>query len=269
MAAVRSGPPSRSCVSWRRAATSASTSPTSSTNTAAKRIGDLLREKQARLGVIAPEKLKEVAALQPDFLFSRKVLPHVAEDGLARYLANVASLMAVKTIAVLDNTPMYDNAGNLTGPPPQRGGDAAIAPVRFRNRADPIRRRAAPPRLGQRDCTRWRPRVGSAPSSSARNQAMPSPAARPSGRSVDQLRQVELLVDVQPLCRRLLPRQVRQHPCALHRDPRGEGAILPQGQRQGLGHRRIRHAAGARPTPAPTARPRRASSPAAPRRSSA
>jgi hypothetical protein len=80
-----------------------------------ERIGDLLREKQARLGVIAPDKLHEVAALAPDFLFSRKVLPHVAEDGLARYLANVASLMAPKTIAVLDNTPMHDDAGNLTG----------------------------------------------------------------------------------------------------------------------------------------------------------
>jgi hypothetical protein len=80
-----------------------------------ERIGDLLREKQARLGVIAPDKLREVAALAPDFLFSRKVLPHVAEDGLARYLANVASLMSVKTIAVLDNTPMHDAAGNLTG----------------------------------------------------------------------------------------------------------------------------------------------------------
>jgi hypothetical protein len=80
-----------------------------------ERIGDLLREKQARLGVIAPDKLREVAALEPDFLFSRKVLPHVAEDGLARYLANVASLLAPKTIAILDNTPMHDDAGNLTG----------------------------------------------------------------------------------------------------------------------------------------------------------
>jgi hypothetical protein len=43
------------------------------------------------------------------------VLPHVAEDGLARYLANVASLLAPKTIAILDNTPMHDEAGNLTG----------------------------------------------------------------------------------------------------------------------------------------------------------
>jgi len=80
-----------------------------------ERIGDLLREKQARLGVISPEKLKEVAALEPDFLFSRKVLPHVAQDGLARYLANVTSLMAPKTIAVLDNTPMHDAEGKLTG----------------------------------------------------------------------------------------------------------------------------------------------------------
>lgn len=80
-----------------------------------ERIADLLREKQARLGVISPEKLQEVAALKPDFLFSRKVLPHVAEDGLVRYLANVASLMTPNTIAVLDNTPKVDDAGNVTG----------------------------------------------------------------------------------------------------------------------------------------------------------
>ena len=79
------------------------------------RLGDLLREKQVRLGVIADAKLREVAALQPDFLFSRKVLPHVADDALQRYLANVASLMTPKTIAVLDNTPIFAEDGTLTG----------------------------------------------------------------------------------------------------------------------------------------------------------
>ena len=79
------------------------------------RLGDLLLEKQVRLGVIGEAKLREVAALQPDFLFSRKVLPHVAEDALPRYLANVAGLMAPKTIAVLDNTPMFTEDGKITG----------------------------------------------------------------------------------------------------------------------------------------------------------
>ncbi|MDQ7249156.1 methyltransferase [Dongia sedimenti] len=80
-----------------------------------QRLGDLLREKQVRLAVIGEAKLREVAALQPDFLFSRKVLPHVAEDALQRYLANVASLMTPKTIAVLDNTPMFTEDGKITG----------------------------------------------------------------------------------------------------------------------------------------------------------
>jgi len=80
-----------------------------------ERLGDLLREKQVRLGVIADEKLREVAALKPDFIFSRKVLPHVPDDALPRYLANVAGLMQVKTIAMLDNTPMVGDDGKMTG----------------------------------------------------------------------------------------------------------------------------------------------------------
>ena len=80
-----------------------------------ERLADLLREKQVRLGVITDEKVREVAALKPDFLFSRKVLPHVAEDGLQRYLTNVATLMTVNTIAALDNTPMFDAEGKITG----------------------------------------------------------------------------------------------------------------------------------------------------------
>jgi ribonuclease PH len=47
------------------------------------------------------------------------------------------------------------------------------------------------------------------------------------------------------------------------------GAGLPARQGLGLGHRRIRHAAPAPPTRAPRAKRRRASSPAAPRKSSA
>jgi hypothetical protein len=79
------------------------------------RLADLVAEKQVRLGVIAPPILNEIAALQPDFLYSRKVLPHVPEDGLPRYLANICSVMAPKTIAVLDNTPVNHDDGTVTG----------------------------------------------------------------------------------------------------------------------------------------------------------
>jgi len=79
------------------------------------RLADLLAEKQVRLGVIAPLTLREIATLQPDFLYSRKVLPHVPDDGLPRYLANICSLMAPKTIAVLDNTPVIQDDGGVTG----------------------------------------------------------------------------------------------------------------------------------------------------------
>jgi len=79
------------------------------------RLANLLREKQVRLGVITDERVREVAALKPDFVFSRKVLSHVAADGLQRYLTNVATLMTVKTIAVLDNKPIFDADGKVTG----------------------------------------------------------------------------------------------------------------------------------------------------------
>jgi hypothetical protein len=79
------------------------------------RLADLVAEKQVRLGVIAPPVLREIAALQPDFIYSRKVLPHVPDDGLPRYLANICSLMAPKTLAVLDNTPMFQEDGSITG----------------------------------------------------------------------------------------------------------------------------------------------------------
>jgi len=79
-----------------------------------QRIGDLLAEKKARLAVIGPASLRQVAALQPDFIFSRKVLPHVKADALPRYLANIASLMTPKAIAVIDNYPIEAD-GTITG----------------------------------------------------------------------------------------------------------------------------------------------------------
>jgi hypothetical protein len=80
-----------------------------------QRLADLVAEKAVRLGVIAPPTLREIAALQPDFLYSRKVLPHVAESALPRYIANICSVMAPKTLAVLDNTPVLRDDGSITG----------------------------------------------------------------------------------------------------------------------------------------------------------
>jgi len=80
-----------------------------------ERLRDLLTEKQARLAVISPKSLAEVAALKPDFIFSRKVLAHVKDDALPRYCANVTSLMTPKTITVIDNHPLTGPDGELTG----------------------------------------------------------------------------------------------------------------------------------------------------------
>ena len=66
---------------------------------------------------------------------------------------------------------------------------------------------------------------------------------RPSGRKPDQLRAVSFERGVYQTRRRLLPRPLRRYPCAVHRLARREGAALAEGRRQGLGHRRIRHAA--------------------------
>jgi hypothetical protein len=80
-----------------------------------QRLGGLIAEKAVRLGVIAPPLLHEIAALQPDFIFSRKVLPHVDESALPRYLANVCSMMALNTFTLLDNTPVIRDDGSVTG----------------------------------------------------------------------------------------------------------------------------------------------------------
>jgi cyclopropane fatty-acyl-phospholipid synthase-like methyltransferase len=81
-----------------------------------QRLADLVAEKQVRLAVISDSTLRELAALEPDFLFSRKVLPHVAEEALPRYLANICSVMAPKTVAMLDNTPVINKAdGSIRG----------------------------------------------------------------------------------------------------------------------------------------------------------
>jgi hypothetical protein len=96
-----------------------------------RRLADLIAEKQVRLGVIGPRVLREIADLQPDFLFSRKVLPHVAEEALPRYIANICSVMAPKTIAVLDNTPIAGEDGRISGRRHTVEAMRALLPVGF------------------------------------------------------------------------------------------------------------------------------------------
>ena len=80
-----------------------------------QRIGALVAEKQVRLAVISEQSLREVAALRPDFLFSRKVLSHVSKENLPQYLANLTSLMQPGVVAVLDNTPTLGPDGEIAG----------------------------------------------------------------------------------------------------------------------------------------------------------
>ena len=66
---------------------------------------------------------------------------------------------------------------------------------------------------------------------------------RPSGRKTDQMRKVSFERGCFQTCRRILPGQVRRHACAVHGEPRRQDAAMAAQQRQGLGDRRIRHAA--------------------------
>ena len=73
---------------------------------------------------------------------------------------------------------------------------------------------------------------------------------RPSGRAPDAMRadhpRTRRLAQIR---RGLVPGEVRRHPCAVHRDGRGARAAVAAQHRQGLGHRRIRHAAALDPHP--------------------
>ncbi len=70
------------------------------------RLSGLVTEKQVRLMVASPEAIRAVADLEPDFVYSRKVLPHVAPDRLGHYLANACGLMGRRTRLVIDNAPV-------------------------------------------------------------------------------------------------------------------------------------------------------------------
>lgn len=53
----------------------------------------LFTEKSPNLRVISSEVVNEVAALQPDFLFSFRVLTHVHPDELADYIGNIVKII--------------------------------------------------------------------------------------------------------------------------------------------------------------------------------
>ena len=72
---------------------------------------------------------------------------------------------------------------------------------------------------------------------------------RPSGRAPDQMRELQVRARLHPPCRRRLPRQLRRHPGAVHRQRRGQGPAVPARQGPGLGHRRIWHASARHPHP--------------------
>jgi hypothetical protein len=80
-----------------------------------QRLGGLIAEKQVRLAVIDGKSVRETAALHPDFVYSRKVLPHVPRRGLPRYVRNIASLVGEQTIVLIDNTPVNAPDGSIQG----------------------------------------------------------------------------------------------------------------------------------------------------------
>jgi hypothetical protein len=73
-----------------------------------QRLGTLLTDKQVRLGIISGRTLREVAALEPDFVYSHRVVHHVPRNGLARYVRSLASLLNERTTLVIENGRRYN-----------------------------------------------------------------------------------------------------------------------------------------------------------------
>ena len=80
-----------------------------------QRLGALIPEKGVRLAVIGRKTIREVAALQPDFIFSRKVLPHVPTRAVPRYLGNITAMMGEHILVVIDNKPIHLPDGSCRG----------------------------------------------------------------------------------------------------------------------------------------------------------
>jgi hypothetical protein len=80
-----------------------------------QRLAGLISEKGVRLAVIGRKTVREVAALQPNFIFSRKVLPHVPTRAVPRYLGNITAMMSERTLVVIDNKPAHMPDGSYRG----------------------------------------------------------------------------------------------------------------------------------------------------------
>jgi hypothetical protein len=78
-----------------------------------QRLGALLDEKQVRLAVISRRSLNEVAAMNPDFVFSHRVLHHVPPHGLARYMRKICALLGERTLLVIENMPRSRRGSQL------------------------------------------------------------------------------------------------------------------------------------------------------------
>ena len=80
-----------------------------------QRLGSLLTEKQVALAVVSRRTLREVGALNPDFVYSHRVLHHVPRRGLARYIRRISSLLNERTTLVIENTPVVAPDGSIKG----------------------------------------------------------------------------------------------------------------------------------------------------------
>lgn len=68
-----------------------------------ERLADLVKEKRPQFAVITAENLRPIAALEPRFVYSRKVLSHIAPDDRPEFLGLICSLVSRGTTAVIDS----------------------------------------------------------------------------------------------------------------------------------------------------------------------
>jgi len=80
-----------------------------------QRLYSLLTEKRVGLGVISRRNLRQVAALQPDLVYSHRVLHHIPRQELARYVHRLQSLLSERTILVIENQRPPAPDGSLRG----------------------------------------------------------------------------------------------------------------------------------------------------------
>jgi hypothetical protein len=73
-----------------------------------QRLYELASEKQVGLAKISRTSLREVAALNPDFVYSHRVIHHVPRRALTRYVRRITALLNQRTILVIENCRRYN-----------------------------------------------------------------------------------------------------------------------------------------------------------------